>query len=99
MLVRELRLTSYRNKSLQAGTGQFLRSTEDVRDSLSWDWLKGGILKKKTEGLLTAAQDQALQTNYIKNKIDRQDVSPMCHQCGEREETVSHISGEYKKIS
>ena len=74
MLVRELRITSYRNKSLHAGTGHFLRSTEDVRDSLSWDWLKGGILKKDTEGLLTAAQDQALQTNYIKNKIDRQDV-------------------------
>ena len=31
-------------------------------------------MKKETEGLLTAAQDQALQTNYIKNKIDRQDV-------------------------
>ena len=74
MLVRELRITSYRNKSLHAGTGHFLRSTEDVRDSLSWDLLKGGILKKDTEGLLTAAQDQALQTNYIKNKIDRQDV-------------------------
>ena len=29
---------------------------------------------KETEVLLTAAQDQALQTNYIKNKIDRQDV-------------------------
>ena len=41
---------------------------------VSWDWLKGGILKKETEGLLTAAQDQALQTNYIKKKIDRQDV-------------------------
>ena len=30
--------------------------------------------ERETEGLLTAAQDQALQTNYIKNKIDRQDV-------------------------
>ena len=74
MLVRELRLTSYRNNSLHAGTGQFLRGTVDVTDSLSWDFLKGGILKKETEGLLTAAQYQALQTNYIKNKIDRQDV-------------------------
>ena len=56
-------------------------------------------MKKEIEGLLTVVQGQAFRTNYIKNKIDRQDVSPMCHQCGEREETVIHISGEYKKIS
>ena len=31
-------------------------------------------LEERDRSLLTAAQDQALQTNYIKNKIDRQDV-------------------------
>ena len=56
-------------------------------------------MKKDTEGLLTAAQDQALRTNYIRNKIDRQDVSPMCRLCGERKETVSHITTECKKLA
>ena len=53
----------------------------------AWYWLKGGILKKENEVLLTATQDQALRTSYIKNKINRQDVSPMCRLCGKMEET------------
>ena len=61
--------------------------------------MKRGTLKKETDGLLTAAQDQALRTNYIRNKIDRQDVSPMCRLCGEREETVSHITTECNKLA
>lgn len=32
---------------------------------------KTGNQMKETEGLLTAAQDQAPRTNYTKNKIDR----------------------------
>ena len=55
------------------------RGTENIRDSESWNWLKRGTLKKETGGLLTAAQDQALGTNYIKNKTDKPDVSEvMC---------------------
>ena len=30
--------------------------------------------------------------------IDKQDFSPMYRLCGEREETVSHITTEYKKL-
>ena len=94
--IRQERLNSYRGKALH---GQFVRGTENIRDSESWNWLKRGTMKKETEGLLTAAQDQALRTNYIKNKIDKLDVSPMCRMCGEREETVSHITAECKKLA
>ena len=45
------------------------------------------MLKKETEVLLTAAQDQALRTSCIKNKVNKQDVSPMCRLRGKREET------------
>ena len=90
------RLSSYREKTLH---GQYVRGTEDVRDPRAWDWLKRGTLKKETEDLLAAAQDQALRTNYIRNMIDKQDVSPMCRLCGEREETVSHIVTECKKLA
>ena len=67
---RQERLNSYRRKALH---GQFVRGTESIRDSESWNWLKRDTMKKETEGLLTAAQDQALRTNYIKNKIDKLD--------------------------
>ena len=61
--------------------------------------MRRGTLKKETESLLTAAQDQALRTNYIKNKIDKLDVSPMCRMCGEKEETFSHITAECRKLA
>ena len=31
-------------------------------------------MKKETEGMMMAAQDQALGTNYVKKKMDKQDV-------------------------
>ena len=50
-----------------------------------------GGLKKETEGLITAAQDQALRTNVIKAKIEHQSVSALCRMCGKSQETVEHI--------
>ena len=61
-----------------------------MRDPDSWDWLKRGTIKKETEGLITAAQDQAVRTNNIKNRMDKEDVSPMCRLCGERQGRTSH---------
>ena len=62
-------------------------------------WLRKRKLKKETEGLLTAAQDKALRTNSIKSEIDKQDVSPACHMCGEREETVGHVAARSKMLA
>ena len=36
----------------------------------SWLCLKRGYLKKETEGLILAAQDQDIRTSYIKRMID-----------------------------
>ncbi len=33
-------------------------------------WLRRGNLKRETESLLIAAQNNAIRTNYIKAKID-----------------------------
>ena len=32
----------------------------------------------ETEGMITAAQDQALRTNAIKAKVEKQNLSPLC---------------------
>ena len=58
------------------------RETEDL-SSVSWNWIKTGELKKETEGLIFAVQDQALRTNAIKAK---------CRVCGSHDETVQHIN-------
>ena len=72
--------------------GRFLKDTEKVSTERTWQWLKGGHLKKETEAMVCAAQEQVLRVNSIKNHIDGQDVSPMCRLCGESSETVMHLS-------
>ena len=47
--------------------GQFERATRDLKTEESWAWLKNGDLKRETESLLMAAQEQALNTNSVKN--------------------------------
>ena len=48
-------------------------------------------LPAATEGLVVAAQDQALRTQYYECKILHRDVSPTCHMCSVGLETVDHI--------
>ena len=57
--------------------GRFLKDAEKVSTGKTWQWLKGGHLKKETEAMVCAAQEQALRVNSIKNHIDGQ----MYHQC------------------
>ena len=86
--------------------GQYQQQTKDIKDPTdSWKWLTQQDLHRETEGLIIAAQDQSLSTNYIKNKIHGQDISPKCRLCGDKDETIDHIlngcpklaQSEYKK--
>ena len=56
-------------------------------------------MKKETESLLTAAQDQALRTNIIKTKIDKTSDCSLCRLCKETDETVTHITSQYSKLA
>ena len=94
--IYDKRKRQYKEKALP---GQLDGTTEEIKDKDSWNWLKKGTLKKETEGMLMAAQDQALRTNYIKKITDCKDVSPMCRLCGDREETISHIVAECSKLA
>ena len=48
-----------------------MRQTKDIANDMPWAWLRSGILKRETESLITAAQDQCIRTNYIKARIDK----------------------------
>ena len=51
--------------------GQFVRQTKKVGNLDRWKWLRNGTLKRETENLICAAQEQAIRTNLIKGKIDK----------------------------
>ena len=82
-----------------------LRDREDQRNDETWTWLKEGKLKRETESLIIAAQDQAIRTNYAKATIDRSLDDPKCKLYKQNNETISHIvrgcpklaQKEYKK--
>ena len=89
-------MEAYKEKSLH---GQYEMLTAGLRSSDSGEWLKKGMLKEETEGMLMAAQDQALGTNAIRIRIDKQNVSPACRMCGKRDETIAHIVAECEKLA
>ena len=60
---------------------------------------KNGDLKKGTEALIVAAQEQAIRTNYVKHHIDKSRDLPTCRMCGEKGETVNHIICECSKLA
>ena len=72
---------------------QYRRLTEqppvDMKET--YGWLKAANLPAATEGLVVAAQDQALRTRYNERKILHCDVSPTCRMCSVTLETVDHI--------
>ena len=94
--VEDERNTNWKGKALH---GEYIKQTEDVMDENSWRWLKNGQLKKETEGLIIAAQDQALRTNAIKYKIDKTGETPLCRVCKEKPETARHIVSACPKLA
>ena len=78
--------------------GKFIREKEEIRSEETWGQIRKGYLKKETEGLIFAAQEQALRTNWIRKNIDGQEVSEKCRMCGERDESITHLIVECKKL-
>ena len=64
--------------------GKFIRETKEVRSEETWGWIRKVYFKKETEGLIFAAQKQALRTNWIRKNIDGQELSEKCRMCGEK---------------
>ena len=71
-----------------------------VDSKYQWKWLQHGGISKKVEAFLFAAQEQALPTHVIKNKIYGQtDISPLCRMCGHSNETIDHLTTSFSYIA
>lgn len=79
--------------------GQYPRQIEEISTDSSWLWLTRGHLKRETESLVIAAQDQALRTNYRRAKIEKDGSNPMCRMCKCKYETITHIISGCSKLA
>ena len=62
-------------------------------------WLRKADLKVETEAMFCAVQEQAIQTNYVKHKIDKTAQSPLCRMCDKKSETIFQILSECEKVA
>ena len=58
--------------------GQYLRQNKEVRSDQCWAWLQNGDLKRETESLIVAAQNQSIRTNLVKARIDKSQGDSLC---------------------
>ena len=74
--------------------GQWFRQRKEIATvdiEHSNHWLKYSHIRQETESLLCAAQEQALATNYVRNKLWKMNCSSKCRLCKVHDETVNHI--------
>ena len=72
---KEKRLEDWEKKVLH---GQYLRQTKEVRSDQCWAWLQNGDLKRETENLIVAAQDQGIRTNLVKARTKKSQGDFLC---------------------
>ena len=93
---KEKRLEDWEEKVLH---GQYLRQTKDVRSDQCWAWLQNGDLKKETESLIVAAQNQSIRTNLVKARIDKSQGDSLCRMCKKVDENIDHIVSGCSKLA
>ena len=85
---KEKRLQDWEEKGLH---GQYLRQTKEVRSEQSCVWLQNEDLKRETESLIVAAQNQSIRTYLVKPKIDKSQKDTLCRLCKKADESIDHV--------
>ena len=85
-MVRE----KWKEKAMHGKFPNYLNK-DHVDVELSFKWMKHNGLKGENEGLITAAQDQALNTRYYSKHIIKQGTTDRCRICHTQPETVEHL--------
>ena len=49
--------------------------------------------------MITAAQDQAINTNYHRARIQKENIDPKCRICNKADETVNHLVSACSKLA
>jgi hypothetical protein len=75
--------------------GQLPRNLEEtmVDNEPSYRWLKSGDITGKTENTTVVDQNQAISTNYLKNKILKDETDSKCRLC-KQHEVIDHLTSK-----
>ena len=92
---KEKRLEDWEKKVLH---GQYLRQTKEVRSDQCWAWLQNGDLKRETENLIVAAQNQSIRTNLFKAKIAKSQGDSLFRVFRKVDESIDHIASGCSKL-
>ena len=82
--------TSWKEKAMHGKFPTYLEKGSIDKEQ-SFQWMKHNGLKKETEGLIVAAQDQALKTRYYTKHVMQQGDTDVCRMCHQQPKTVEHI--------
>ena len=56
-------------------------------------------IKRETESLLIAAENNAIRTNHIKTRIDKTEQNSKCMLCSDKDETINFMISERSKLA
>ena len=73
--------------------------TSSISHDKTWTRLRKRKLKRGTESLIMAVQNNAIRTNHIKAKIDKTQQTSKRSLCGDRDETINHILSKCSKLA
>ena len=76
-----------------------MRQTKEVRNEQSWVWLQNGDLKRETEILIVAAQNQSIRTNLVTAKIDKSQKDTLCRLRKKANESTDHVVSGCNKFA
>ena len=93
---KEKRLEYWEEKVLH---GQYLRQTKEVRSDQCWAWIQNGDLKRETESLIVAVQNQSIRTNLVKVNFDKSQGDSLCRVCRKVDGSINHIDSGCSKLS
>ena len=93
---KEKRLEDWEKKVLHS---QHLKQTKEVRSDKCWAWLQNGDLKRETESLIVAAQNQSIRSNPVKARIDKRQGDSLCRVCRKVDESIDHIVNGCSKLA
>ena len=79
--------------------GQYLKQTEGIRSDQCWASFQNGDLKKETERLKMAAQNQSIRANLVKVKIDKSLGDSLCRVCRKVDKSIDHIVSGCSKLA